>query len=140
MRVDWDRVRGALGGCSVSASKLGCIGGVASADGTLCWLKIWLKGRGRRGPATTERARERREDGCGSSSLGGGGGGGRSSLSVLAADEAGAAALPDMRSGVFSNIFSNSLCCSRRAMILSTYNVRALFSAFRDLASDSSRL
>lgn len=137
LRVDWDRVRGALGGFSVFASELGCIGGVASAVGTLCWLKIWLKGRGRRGPATTVRARERREDGWGSSSLGGGGGG--SSLSVLAAEDAGGG-LPDMRSGVFSNMFSNSLCCRRRPMILSTYSVRALFSAFKDLASVSSRL
>lgn len=74
------------------------------------WLdeNVWVSGRGRRGPApaTTERARWRRDVGR-ESSLGGGGGG--SSLSKLAEDDGGRG-LPDMRSGFFSRTFSNSLC------------------------------
>lgn len=71
--------------------------------------KIWLIGRGRRGPpapATTERARCSKDVGWFSSSLGGGGGG--RSLSTLAPADGGRG-LPDMRSGFFSRTISNSL-------------------------------
>ena len=83
--------------------------GEASAEGTLVWLNSWLMGLGLRGPATTERALWSSDEGCGSSSLGGGGGG--SSFSVLrpGGGDCGRG-LPDIRSGVFSRIFSNSLC------------------------------
>ena len=48
-------------------------------------------------------------------------------------------AVPDMRLGVLSRIFSNSLCCSRRPIMFSMYNARALFWSFRDLTSASNR-
>lgn len=111
LRFDWERVGGrliAVVGFSMGVIDVSSRSGEGSAEGTLDWLNIWLMGLGLRGPATTERALWRSEEGCGSSSLGGGGGG--SSLSVLAPGGDGGRGLPDIRSGVFSRIFSNSLC------------------------------
>ena len=122
--MDWERARGMLG--AVVGSSLGAVDG-----GGTGWS--WLVGRGRLpGPATTERARWRKPTG-GSSSLGGGGGG--SSLLV----SAGGGCVTDMRFGVLSRMFSNSLCCSRRPIMFSMYNARALFWSFRDLISASNR-
>ena len=98
----------AVAGFSVGVMGASSRSGEASAEGTLVWLKIWLMGLGLRGPATTERALCSSDEGCGSSSLGGGGGG--SSLSVLAPGGDCGRGFPDIRSGVFSRMFSNSLC------------------------------
>jgi len=126
-------------GSSFADSAVGARDGEARALVGGIWLdeNVCVSGRGRRGPApaTTERARWRRDVGR-ASSLGGGGGG--SSLSTLA-EEDGGRGLPDMRSGFFSRTFSNSLCWRRRPMMFSTYSVRALFESLSDLASSSRR-
>ena len=131
---------GAVERSSLVDSAVGARGGEEMVLDEGTWLdeKIWLTGRGRRepAPATTERARWRKELGWGSSPLGGGGGG--SSLSILAEADGGRG-LPDIRSGFFSRTVSNSLCWRRRPIMFSTYSVRALFESLSDLASSSRR-
>lgn len=110
MRFDCVRARGMRGAVLGSSFKVGC-GSEAVSMGF------------GRPPRTTEVARLRRE-GCSSFS----GGGGGSSLFVGRAFEVVAeSSAPDMRFGVLSRMFSNSLCCSKREMMLLMYNVRALF-------------
>lgn len=116
IRLDWVRASGMRGAVFGSSVKLG-------------WGSECVSMGFGRPPRTTEVARLRRE-GCSSFSAGGGGG---RSLSF-------GRSAPDMRLGVLSRMFSNSLCCSRREMMLLMYNVKALFSALIDATSACRRL
>ena len=99
MRLDWERARGMRG--AVAGSSV--MEGVGSSD-------VVSRGLGRGLPRTTEVARLRRE-GCSSFS---GGAGGRSLLIGAGFVEWS----PDIRFGVLSRMFSNSLCWRRREMML----------------------